>query len=121
VTTYDNVPNAFSFPTLVTSQIGVPPCFSVIAVSQSLFTTGPVVITGLTTNAAISVTALGSNPGAAMSINGGPFITGSSSIANGQTVVVQIKTVGTITGPTQVNRATLNIGGVTANVAQTCN
>ncbi len=113
VTTYDNVPNAFSFPTLVTTIAGSPNC----VISTSQYSTAAVLITGLTTSTAISL----STATASMSINGGPFISGPSSIANNQTVVVKINTVGTPTGATPVTRATLNIGGVTANVAQTCN
>ncbi len=113
VTTYDNVPNAFSFPTLVTTIAGPPNC----VISTSQYSTAPVLITGLTITTAISL----STATAAMSINGGPFISGPSSIANNQTVAVRINTVGTPTGATPNTRATLNIGGVTANVTQTCN
>lgn len=113
VTTYDDVPNVFSFPTLVTTIAGPPNC----VISTSQYSTAAVLITGLTTSTSISL----SPATATMSINGGPFISGPSSIANNQTVVARVNTVGTTTGATPNTRATVNIGGVTANVTQTCN
>ncbi len=116
-TTWDTVPNAFSFVNLATNPTGPPSCFG----TTSQFTTTPVAISGLTAAATVALTALGANPGAAMSINGGGFVSGPATISNGQTIAIRVNTVGSSTstsGPAV--RATVNIGGVTANITQTC-
>ena len=115
-TTWDTTPNAFAFFNLVTTRTGSPPC--VTATSQ--YTTAAVVITGLTVPTNVALNAAGANPGAQMSINGGAFTTASTPISNGQTVAVRVNTVGNNTGATPVTRAIVGIGGVSANVTQTC-
>ena len=116
VTTADTTPNAFAFFTLATTRAGVPSC----ALATSQYTTAPVTITGLSAATNVSVVASGNNPGAALSINGGAFTTAATPISNGQTVTVRVNSVVTTTGPTPVTRATVSIGGVSANVTQTC-
>ena len=115
VTTVDTTPNPFAFFALVTTRAGVPSCVTL----TSQFTTAPVTISGISGTATVSLTPGGVNPGASMSINGGAFTTGPAAISNGQTIVVRINTAGN-TGGTLVTRATVNIGGVTANVTQSC-
>ena len=116
-TTFDTTPNAFSFANLVTAInfLAATGCNT----ATVKYTTTPVSITGITAPAPVSVTAVGSNPGATLIINGVPSGT-SGSISNGQTVAVQVNTVVTATGPIPTTRAIVNIGGVTANVTQTC-
>ena len=115
-TTWDTTPNAFAFFNLVTSRTGPPPCVTV----TSQYTTAAVVITGLTVPTNVALSAAGANPGAQMSINGGAFTAAPTPISNGQTIAVRINTVGSNTGATPVTRAIVSIGGVSANVTQTC-
>jgi hypothetical protein len=120
VTTWDTVPNAFAFANLVTTQVGVPPCFTVTGLSTAQYTTSAVTISGLTSAAPVTLTAVGANPGATMSINGGAFTPGPATISNGQLITVRVKTVGALTGPLPASRAVVNIGGVSSAVTQTC-
>ncbi|MCY7389873.1 MAG: FecR family protein [Burkholderiales bacterium] len=115
-TTWDTAPNAFAFFNLVTSRTGPPACIT----ATSLYTTAAVVITGLTVPTNAFISAAGANPGAQMSINGGAFTTASTPISNGQTIAVRVNTVGINTGATPVTRAIVSIGGISANVTQTC-
>ena len=116
VTTWDTTPNPFAFTTLVTSRVGVPSC--VVATSQ--YTTAAVVISGLTATTNASVSAVGANPGATLIINGVAAAGASAPISNGQTLAIRVNTVVTNTGATPVTRAIVSIGGVSANVTQTC-
>lgn len=120
VGTWDQVPNAYGFPTVNTFSTGAPPCVN----PASQYTTAPAVISGITGMAPVAVVFSAPTPNPAnarVSINGGAFTAGPTTIANGQTIAVRFNSVGAVGafgGPTV--RATINIGGVTADVMQTC-
>lgn len=116
-TTGDGVPAAYAFPTVFTTQTGTPNCL----LASSQFTTSAVTVTGITIPAAVTVAMSAVSPTAAnaqVSVNGGPFTSGPTTIANGQTLVVRFNSVGAVL--IGAVRATIDVGGVTANVVQNC-
>lgn len=108
VRTWDTVPAAFGWPNALACP-GVGPVDSV-----------PVMITGLTGPAPVSIASGGGVPAAnaLYSVNGGPFTSGAGTVTNGQTVVVRVSRYGTV-NPVQV-RAIVTIGGVTGTWSTSC-
>jgi hypothetical protein len=107
VTTWDTVPNAFTWPSSVACPAGT-------------IDSAPVIITGLTAPATISI-ADGTGtpaPGALYSINGGPFTASAGTVSNGQTVTLRVTRYGTV-NPLVV-RAIVTIGGVAGTWSTQC-
>jgi hypothetical protein len=108
VTTWDTVPNPFSWPDTMACPAGTIDSIGVV-------------ISGLSGPAPITITDGGGVPAAnaQYSINGGPFTNAINQVMNGQTVVVRVARWGT-TQPTPVVRATVTIGGVSGTWATFC-
>jgi hypothetical protein len=117
-TTWDVVPNAYAFANVSTLSTTIPSCLT----PTTTYTTAPVSISGITGSAPVIITSSAGAPAnpanAQVSINGGAFTAAATTITNGQTIVVRFNTVAAVVA--SAPRATISIGGVTANVTQTC-
>lgn len=120
VNTGDGVPNPFSFPNVVTNVTGLPPCLN----PASQYTTATITPTGfgLPLMATITFSAGGASPANALiSVNGSAFGPGPVVVGGFDTIAIRFNSVAvntTLSGP--ATRATVTIGGVSANVTQTC-